>query len=173
MRDSSPLPMWSALASLLAAVFLLAAVPAGAAPQGAPAEAPFHERVDLRPLDGVAVFTEGRLKSFASFANTQMQFVSGPRRIAGQGPDFTYLDLMMVPSAYADADILFVKNKEVRARIAQAALQADPSLGERMKAFERTGLVSERVLGLPTVRPALQAMEGDLCLLYTSDAADE
>lgn len=162
MRDSSPSLAASVLAAMLAAVVLLAAAPAGAQASAAPPEAPFHERVDLRPLDRVAVFTEGRLKSFASFANTQMQFVSGPRRIAGQGPDFTYLDLMMVPSAYADADILFVKNKEVRARIAQAALRSEPSLGDRMRAFERTGLVSERILGLPTVRPELQAMEGDL-----------
>jgi cytochrome c-type biogenesis protein CcsB len=131
----------------------------GAAQDPAPA---FHELVDLRPLDGVAVFSEGRLKSFASFANTQMQFVTGPRRIDGQGSDFTYLDLMIRPKAYEEADIVYVKNKEVRARIAQAALAADPALAEGMKAFEKSGLVSQPVLKMEPVRQQLLAMEKDL-----------
>jgi cytochrome c-type biogenesis protein CcsB len=55
-----------------------------------------------------------------------------------------------------------VKNKEVRARIAQAAQRDDASLTERLKAFEKSGLASEKVLQLPSVRAELQAMEGDL-----------
>jgi cytochrome c-type biogenesis protein CcsB len=142
-----------------------AAGAASAAPDASAASdaaRPFHELVDLRPLDRVAVFTEGRLKSFASFASAQMQFVTGPRKVAGQGPDFTYLDLMIRPGAYADADVIYVKNKEVRARIAQAAAKADPSLAERLRAFEKSGLVSQRVLELAPVRSELKAMEGDL-----------
>lgn len=164
MRDLSfPASM---LRILLATVVSLACLARGASAQAtAPAggeSRPFHEQVDLRPLDRVAVFTEGRLKSFASFANTQMQFVTGPRKVAGQGSDFTYLDLMIRPGAYADADLIFVKNKEVRARIAQAAQRDDASLTERLKAFEKSGLASEKVLQLPSVRAELQAMEGDL-----------
>ena len=146
---------------------LVAAALAGLAGPARPAAAQdpapaFHELVDLRPLDGVAVFSEGRLKSFASFANTQMQFVTGPRRIDGQGSDFTYLDLMIRPKAYEEADIVYVKNKEVRARIAQAALAADPALAEGMKAFEKSGLVSQPVLKMEPVRQQLLAMEKDL-----------
>jgi cytochrome c-type biogenesis protein CcsB len=164
MRDlSHPASM---LRILLAAIVSLAFAARGACAQAAGpavgATVPFHEQVDLRPLDRVAVFTEGRLKSFASFANTQMQFVTGPRKVAGQGSDFTYLDLMIRPGAYADADLIFVKNKEVRARIAQAAQRDDASLTERLKAFEKSGLASEKVLQLPAVRAELQAMEGDL-----------
>jgi cytochrome c-type biogenesis protein CcsB len=164
MRDlSHPASM---LRILLAAIVSLAFAARGACAQAAGAAVgttvPFHEQVDLRPLDRVAVFTEGRLKSFASFANTQMQFVTGPRKVAGQGSDFTYLDLMIRPGAYADADLIFVKNKEVRARIAQAAQRDDASLTERLKAFEKSGLASEKVLQLPSVRAELQAMEGDL-----------
>jgi cytochrome c-type biogenesis protein CcsB len=164
MRDlSHPASM---LRILLAAIVSLAFAARGACAQAAGpavgATVPFHEQVDLRPLDRVAVFTEGRLKSFASFANTQMQFVTGPRKVAGQGSDFTYLDLMIRPGAYADADLIFVKNKEVRARIAQAAQRDDASLTERLKAFEKSGLASEKVLQLPSVRAELQAMEGDL-----------
>ncbi len=154
----------SLLRLVIVALVALAACgrPASAQSSAPAAAVPFHEQVDLRPLDRVAVFTEGRLKSFASFANTQMQFVTGPRKVAGQGSDFTYLDLMIRPGAYADADLIFVKNKEVRARIAQAAQRDDASLTAGLKAFEKSGLVSEKVLQLPSVRAELQAMEGDL-----------
>jgi cytochrome c-type biogenesis protein CcsB len=132
------------------------------APAQAPSVRPFHELVDLRPLDSVAVFTEGRLKSFGSFANTQMQFVTGPRRVAGQPSDFTYLDLMFRPKAYEGAALLYVKNKQVRARISDAVLRADPSRGEEMAAFGSSGLVSEAALMLPGVGAELRAMEADL-----------
>jgi cytochrome c-type biogenesis protein CcsB len=149
--------------AVVAAAVRPAVAQAPAADGGAPR--PFHEQVDLRPLDRVAVFSEGRLKSFASFASSQMQFVTGPRKVGGQGADFTYLDLMIRPGAYRDADIVYVKNKEVRARIAQAALRAepaDPALPERMRAFEKSGLASPLVLALPPVAQELKAMEGDL-----------
>jgi cytochrome c-type biogenesis protein CcsB len=145
-----------------AALVVLALACSAAARAQPAATRPFHELVDLRPLDSVAVFTEGRLKSFGSFANTQMQFVTGPRRVQGQASDFTYLDLMFRPQAYADAAVLFVKNKQVRARIADAVRRADPSRGGEMAAFESSGLVSEAALMLPGVGAELRAMEADL-----------
>jgi cytochrome c-type biogenesis protein CcsB len=126
------------------------------------AERPLHEQVDLSPLGRVAVQTEGRLKSFGSFANTQMQFVSGPRRINGQAPDFTYLDMLLRSEAYADADVVYVKNREVRAEIAEALQRADPALEERLRTFEATGLISEALIARPELRPTLQRLEGDL-----------
>lgn len=126
------------------------------------AERPLHEQLDLSPLGRVAVQTEGRLKSFGSFANSQMQFVSGPRRINGQGPDFTYLDMLLRSEAYADADVVYIKNREVRAEIAEALQRADPALAERLQTFEATGLLSEALLARPELRPTLQKLEGDL-----------
>ena len=131
MRDLTGASIVRLLRTALAlAVALAGAVPALAqAPAAAPAPdaRPFHELVDLRPLDSVAVFTEGRLKSFGSFANTQMQFVSGPRKVGGQPADFTYLDLMFRPKAYEGAALLYVKNKQVRARVSDAVPRADPA----------------------------------------------
>ena len=144
---------------LLVAIAALASAFAGAARAD---DRPFHERIDLRPLDAVAVFTDGRLKSFGSDANAQMQFVTGSKSVAGQGADFTYLDLLFRPGAYEDADLIYVKNREVRARIAQAAVAAQAALAERMRAFESSGLVSEQVLAIPGVRDELEAMERDL-----------
>jgi cytochrome c-type biogenesis protein CcsB len=150
------------MAMLAAALAIFVAAPARAE------DVPFHKQVDLTPLDAVAVFTDGRLKSFGSYANTQMQFISGPRKVAGQSPDFTYFDLLFRPDAYAKADVIYVKNREVRARIVQAAgadaqfRTTEPDWQQHLRAFESTGLVSEQVLQIPGVRTELQAMEGDL-----------
>lgn len=158
-----PFARASAMMLLLAAALaIFVAAPARAE------DVPFHKQVDLTPLDKVAVFTDGRLKSFGSYANTQMQFISGPRKVAGQSPDFTYFDLLFRPDAYAKADVIYVKNREVRARIVQAAgadaqfRAAESDWEQHLRAFESTGLVSEQVLQIPGVRTELQAMEGDL-----------
>ena len=157
MRDSSQrLSLVFRSVVLFAVVAFLGCLPARAE------ESSFAQQVDLTPLDRVAVFSDGRLKSFGSYANQQMQFVTGPRKIGGQGSDFTYFDLLFRAGAYDDADVIYVKNREVRARIAESALRADPAMAERMRAFEASGLVSEKVLNLPPVRKELQAMEGDL-----------
>lgn len=149
-----------------------------------PAEKSFAEQVDLRPLGSIAVHAEGRLKSYGSFANTIMNVVSGPRQIGGQTTAFTYLDMLLRPEAYSDADVIYVKNREVRGRIAEvwrsAASEAQitgrtisgislESVPERMEAFERTGLISENFLLEPGSRQwrrelanLMRALEGDL-----------
>ncbi len=165
MRDINRLVALLAVAALVVFSPRAHAAPQAATPpSGAPAAdaRPFHEQVDLRPLGRIAVFTEGRLKSFGSFANAQMQFVTGPRSIAGQPSDFTYLDLLFRPDAYADADILYVKNREVRARLAAALLRDDPMLKERMAAFESSGLISEALLSRPALSEEIRALEQDL-----------
>lgn len=130
--------------------------------QAAAPQVPFSKQVDLTPLGSVAVHTEGRLKSFGSYANSQMQFVTGSKRIAGQTPDFTYLDMMFRPDAYKDADCIYVKNREVRAQLAQALLRADPLLAERMKAFESSGLISPALLQRPELDQVRRMLEADL-----------
>ncbi len=155
-RRAAPVAAGAAMAVALLAPSTPAAP---TAPAGGPGD--FASQVDLRPLGSVAVHTDGRLKSFASFAAGQMQFVSGPKRIAGQTPEFTYLDMLLRPELYLDADVIYVKNREVRARIADAWRQAaaddasrgtaepgfDPATVDRvMKGFEASGLLSERYL---------------------------
>jgi len=130
----------------------------------------FQEQVDLSPFDSVAVQTEGRLKSFGSFAHGEMGFVSGPSKINGQSPEFTFLDMLFRPEAYADADVIYVKAPIVRKPIADAIVQADPSLAARMDGFIKTGLISEALLQRPEVQPVMQQMESDL--LRTAKAMD-
>src|SRR5262245_8083091 len=49
-----------------------------------------------------------------------MQFVSGGKAIRGQTASFTYLDMMLRPEQYADADVIFIKQKDIRDKIARA-----------------------------------------------------
>jgi cytochrome c-type biogenesis protein CcsB len=122
----------------------------------------FAAQVDLRPLDEVAVQAEGRLKSFDSFADSTMFMVSGSKRIAGQSPSFTYLDILFRPGAYEDADVIYVKNKAARAQMAEAMSAARPELRERMEAFTHTGLISERIVLDPAMRPLIGRLQADL-----------
>lgn len=122
----------------------------------------FHQSVDLTPLGRVAVHAEGRLKSFGSHANTLLGFVSGPHKIAGQDPAFTYIDLLLRPEAYEDADIVYVKNRQVREQIAKVLLERDPGLAERMTTFQATGLTSPRLLKRPELSPLYRSLEADV-----------
>ncbi len=135
-------------------------------PVGEPTD--FASRVDLSALENVAVHTDGRLKSFGSFAHERMGFVMGSRTIRGQSPAFTYLDLMFRPSAYADEPIVFVKNKNFRLDIRRAfegsdLYRADPGRWDpRMDEFLQWGLVSEPVLATFEVQRRMEELERDL-----------
>ena len=122
----------------------------------------FAEQVDLDPLGTSAVLIEGRLKSLGSHAASTMHLITGPRSIGGQSELFTYLDMIIRPEEYARADVIYVKNKEVRRRIADAAVAADASRAERLEVSRRTGLFSPDVLGRPEVEKVLQVLEADL-----------
>lgn len=158
----------AAAAVLAAAMAILSPAPARADDAEA-AQRPFAQRVNLEPLGTVAVHGEGRLKSLGSHANSMMHFVSGPRSIAGQDALFTYIDLMLRPEAYADADLIYVKNKSVREMIARQLEEIaarDPSLApdmsERMRAFRASGLTAPRFLLDPRVEPLLGKLEADV-----------
>jgi cytochrome c-type biogenesis protein CcsB len=122
----------------------------------------FAREVDLSPLAKSAVHARGRLKSFHSFADMMVGAVAGPHDLFGQSPDFTYFDLMLRPENYADQDILFIKNKGVRAQLAQALRQRPDYPPERIDAFMRVGMVSPGVVTTdPQVRAQLARMGRD------------
>ena len=69
-------------------------------------QSPFAAAVDLAPLGLIAVYDQGRLKSFDSFAGSMMQMVSGRHEIRGNSDAFSYLDLMLRPGEYEDKDTI-------------------------------------------------------------------
>jgi len=156
---------WLAALVLVSAA-LLAFLPAqrAANAQDAAGGKTFAESVDLRPLGTIAVQSDGRIKSMSSFANEMMGYVSGPRKIAGQTPLFTYFDMLFRPDAYRDADAIFVKGSGPRKRIVDRVLTIDgsPEMRERMRAFEESGLISETLLLKPEVVELLREMRQDL-----------
>ena len=95
-----------------------------------------------------------------------MDLVSGPRRIGGRDPLYTYFDMMFRPQAYEGADVVYVKNKAVRYAIAeklessQEVVDRVPALEERMKAFRASGLISPQTPRRPGARAVARAHEG-------------
>jgi len=128
---------------------------------------PFAQAVDLTAIESIAVHTEGRLNSFASHARTMMQYVSGPHKINGQSPSFTYLDMMFRPDHYHDEDVIYVKNKVVRGRLADALRAAsntpdDPEVTSSLDAFVTKGLIAPSVVQLPVIQAELEVLSSDL-----------
>ncbi len=130
----------------------------------------FAGQVDLTPLDRSAVYSRGRLKSFDSFANEILGFVTGNKRIQDQPTDFTFLDLLFVPERYADTPLIFVKKQQIRAKLIGAAsplvATMTPTQGEQLQsqldAFMETGLVSPTFFELDPVRAQLMVMQRDV-----------
>jgi cytochrome c-type biogenesis protein CcsB len=190
-----PMTATKKAASLLAAMAIalaLGGAPASAqAPISAPAggdRAAFAAQVNLVALGTIAVQQDGRVKTFDSFARETMALVSGGRPFQGQPPTLTYLDLMLRPEAYEDAEIVFVKSKVIRGQIADVlhrSMQArldeiragDPAMAQRLAAdeasviadlegrldrFVETGLISQPMLFDPAVRELLARLEADV-----------
>lgn len=130
----------------------------------------FARQVQLAPLGRLAVQADGRLRSFESHAKTYMGYVSGPREINGQSYGFTYLDLLFRPERYADADIIYVKNKNIRARILDELKGAVEISPERAASVLKSGLISRSLLSSPPVSALLQRLGQDL--IRTSKAVD-
>ena len=138
----------------------------------------FAAQLDLDPLGKLSVYEDGRLKSFDSFASSMIFYVSGAHDIGGDRDGFNYLDLMLNPDAYGDADVVYVKNKPMRGDIVQAlrhsleeALPAhltgrDPEIrrtfDDRMERFVKTGLISPRMLMDGRVQDRLEIAHRDL-----------
>ncbi|MHC4208843.1 MAG: cytochrome c biogenesis protein CcsA [Planctomycetota bacterium] len=131
-----------------------------AARPAAPEPSAFALAVDLAPLGRVAVYEQGRLKSFDSFASASMQYVSGPHRINGNPAGFSYLDLMLRPDVYAHVAVVYVKNKPLRREIAGAL--GESMTGEQFTTFTKSGMISAELLLDPRVGELLDRKRRDL-----------
>ena len=122
----------------------------------------FAQGVNLTPLSATAVHADGRLRSFESHATTYMKYISGPRAIHQQSAGFTYLDMIFRPERYLDADIIYVKNKSVRAQILSELRSGTILDADRAESSRKTGLFSRRMLSRPAVVALLQRLGQDL-----------
>ena len=128
----------------------------------------FVTEVDLEPLEGLAIHTEGRLNSFGSYANALMYEISGSRKIDGRSPTYTYLDMLFRPSVYEDADVIYVKNKLVRKMMIDALRKSPSSMARienfdaRMADFQKVGLTSGSILADPALIELMGRLKSDL-----------
>ena len=122
----------------------------------------FEDQVDMTPWsDRVAVFTEGRVKSFETFSRSYMPFIMGSRSFDGQSASFTFFDMLIMPQQYLDRDIIFVKNKGLRAAII-AEVDTAVTSQEQMNHFMKRGLISREVLQQPAVLQQLGRLRQDV-----------
>lgn len=125
--------------------------------------ASFETRVDMTSWsDGVAVFTEGRVKSYETFARSFMPYIMGSRKYENQDATFTYFDMMLRPEKYLGKDIIYVKHKGLRASIAAEIDNTDPITGQRLAGFMETGMISRELLQSTKVLSLLNRLRRDV-----------
>ncbi|MFG0256532.1 MAG: cytochrome c biogenesis protein CcsA [Phycisphaerales bacterium JB043] len=102
----------------------------------------FASQVSMDAFDTLAVQSQGRLKSYRSFATDIVSFISGSHV---EDPGFYYMDLMLRPEAYEDVAIIYVKSKPLRQRLVPA-LERDGMAYEEARAFLERGYIAPRWL---------------------------
>ncbi|MEQ8844056.1 MAG: cytochrome c biogenesis protein CcsA [Phycisphaerales bacterium] len=122
----------------------------------------FAAEVDLSPLDRVAVQWEGRVKSFYSLAHETVGRIVGPRGLPHESHAFVYLDLMLRPSAYADAPLIYVKNKSMRSQIGQTLVNANVVDEAWRENFIKRGQISRTLLMRDDVQAQMEVFRRDL-----------
>ncbi|HBS29234.1 MAG TPA: hypothetical protein DEB06_07235, partial [Phycisphaerales bacterium] len=127
-----------------------------------PDAGPFARAVDLTPLDRTAVHSEGRIKSFDSFAQETLAFISGPRRAADLPPDFLYLDMLFRPERYADAPVIHLKHKPMRAQLGAALLAAGAIDEDYARRFESDGRLEPTLFEHPAAGALMRTWANDL-----------
>ena len=157
-----------ALAGLVASMLARGATPETDDPRS---------RVDLTHLDRMPIQAEGRLKSFGSFSRDIASAVMGGKSIEDDDgnripPDRLYLDLMLRPAVYADRELVFVKNINMRRELASVLRGDSPESGstaqlpilpgERVERFLDSGRISPAALEHPRVRQLRDRWRRDL-----------
>ena len=103
----------------------------------------FAQKLDLDPLSRISVYEDGRLKSFDSFASSMMFYISGPHDAGGNRDGFNYLDLMLNPEAYVDADVIYVKSKPMRGDMVRVLRRSlDAALPRQLDGLQRSGAMT-------------------------------
>jgi len=123
----------------------------------------FSQSVDMSPWsDRVAVFTDGRVKSFETFARSYMPYIMGSKKFQSQDATFTYFDMLIRPERYVDEDIIYVKHKGLRAAIIAEVDTTNQEVQSKMDTFMERGLVSREILQQDAVRSLLNRLRQDV-----------
>ncbi len=129
----------------------------------------FVEGLDVAAIQLVAVQEDGRVKTFDSLAREKLKHVVGSKLARAQEPVVVYLDMMLNPEQYRDANIIFVKKPAMRRDIIEGVKSLTPPQarqgvisGVELNRFEETGFVSLNFIDHNVVRTALSELRRDL-----------
>lgn len=138
--------VWICAGVLVGAMIAAVGVRVVQSSRAGPAPTSFAAQVDLSPLETVAVHTEGRLKSYPSFADSLMRHLVGPRPFRGQAHGFTLLDMVFRPEQYENRSVVHVSNRQIRRQIADR-LDVRPDVPEEyLSHYRRTGMIAPTLL---------------------------
>lgn len=137
-------------------------------PRAPEVKSAFAESLNLEPLRTIAVHTDGRLKSFDSFARTIVRYIAGPKGVRIRHDDgiekqsaiYSYLDLMFNPSRYRDKEIIYLK-KQIRPQLARVMERMNQP-EERIERFLKDGMLSERELNQTPIIDELMRLDADV-----------
>ena len=153
--------VWGTAIVVFAAIVGFVGARISGGPAG-PAPSAFAQAVDLTPLETTAVYTQGRLKSYPSFADSLMRAVVGPEEWRGQAHGFTYLDMLFRPEAYAQASVIYVAKKPMRQQIASRLQQRQDLDPAYLDQFLETGMIAPALVEQdPAVRELLMRLRSD------------
>ncbi|MEM6560490.1 MAG: cytochrome c biogenesis protein CcsA [Planctomycetota bacterium] len=137
---------------MLACVLFLAAVPVHAEqpPSTQPAvvvdnraaivedRTAFIDAVDVEPVKRLSVQDRQTLKTFDTFARERIADITGKRRIDGQEPVFTVLDMAYRPELYAGRNLIKVRHLPLRLELAELPMLSD----EQADRLRKEGTIS-------------------------------
>ena len=126
----------------------------------------FAASVDLSPIQGMPVMTDGRISTFQTHAEATMRQISGPRSLNGRCATFDYLDMLFQPERYAGHPAIYVKNRAFRReldRIFNAIVPTSRSeaLLRSIASLETDGRIAFAALDHPAVAAELNRLSAD------------
>src|SRR5437879_5415149 len=80
----------------------------------------FAAKVDVAPLETVALQHRQTIKTFDSFSRQMLWTIAGKSSIDGNRPAFTVLDMSIRPEKYIDRNLVKIKSSPLRQDFLQA-----------------------------------------------------
>src|SRR5688500_20268183 len=99
----------------------------------------FAEKLDLKPLETVAVQHAQTVKTLDTFSRQMLTSITGRGRLDGRSPLFTIFDISFRPEAYRDRNLIKIKH---------VPLRQDFRLLENIDAAEKDRIVREGRISL-------------------------
>lgn len=124
-------------------------------------------QIDTQTLGAIVVQYNARFSSLEAWARDHTERVAGAgNRLMGLPPSVAAVEMMFNSSAYADAPLIYVKDRGLRMHLTSSKSGLDDDTRKRIL---RHGLVSRAFLDKPEIREILIELSGDTRLKRPMD----